>query len=121
MVLNLFSTLLMLRLGRVHDGLMVDMRASNEKLRARTVRMLRHLTGADTPAARAALADAHGSIKLATLLLHGLDAAAARALLARTDGNLRAALAGIGRAGTDIDTVNIDATAPSPPAATTGP
>jgi len=42
----------MLRLGRVHDGLMVDMRASNEKLRARGLRMLRHLTGADEMAAR---------------------------------------------------------------------
>jgi len=91
--LNLFSTLVMLRLGRAHEGLMVDMRASNAKLRARGLRMLRHLTGADEPAARAALASAEGHVKLAVLLLRGLDAAAARALLGRHDGRLRAALA----------------------------
>jgi N-acetylmuramic acid 6-phosphate etherase len=95
-VLNLFSTLVMLRLGRVHDGLMVDLRASNEKLRARAVRMLGQLAGADRPAAEAALAGADGNVKRAVLLLRGLDATAASALLARTGGNLRAALAAIG-------------------------
>lgn len=97
--LNLFSTLLMLQLGRVYDGLMVDMRASNEKLRARGLRMLRRLTGADEAAARTALAAADGRVKLAVLLLHGLDATAARALLAQTDGHLRAALATVTAAG----------------------
>ncbi len=92
-VLNLFSTLVMLQLGRVHAGLMVDMRASNEKLRVRGLRMLCQITGADDAAARAALAGAEGSVKLAVLLLRGLDAAAARALLARHGGHLRAALA----------------------------
>ncbi len=47
MVLNLFSSLLMVQMGRVYQGLMVDMQARNEKLRQRAVRMLRHLTGAD--------------------------------------------------------------------------
>jgi len=92
-VLNLLSTQIMVSLGHVHDGLMVDMRAANEKLRARALRMLRHLTGAADPAASAALAEAHGHVKLAVLLLHGLDADAARALLARNGGHLRAALA----------------------------
>jgi N-acetylmuramic acid 6-phosphate etherase len=87
----------MLRLGRVYDGLMVDMRASNEKLRARGLRMLHRLTGADAAAAQAALAAAEGSIKLAVLLLRGLDPATARALLGRVGGNLRAALAEIAR------------------------
>jgi N-acetylmuramic acid 6-phosphate etherase len=95
--LNLFSTLLMLQLGRVHDGLMVDMQAGNEKLRSRAIRMLRQLTDADEAAAHGAFARADGSIKLAVLLLRGLDPAAARALLARTGGHLRAALAEIGR------------------------
>lgn len=92
-VLNLFSTLVMLQLGRVHDGLMVDMRASNDKLRARGLRMLRHLTGADDAAARAALAGADGSVKLAVLLLRGLDPEGARMLLSRNQNSLRAALA----------------------------
>ena len=92
-VLNLFSTLLMLRLGRVHAGLMVDLRATNAKLRARALRMLRHLTGAEAAPAAAALAEAGGNVKTAVLLLHGLDLAAARALLARHHGHLRAALA----------------------------
>jgi N-acetylmuramic acid 6-phosphate etherase len=92
-VLNLFSTLTMLQLGRVHDGLMVDMRPSNEKLRARGLRMLIRLTGADEAAAQAALAAADGHVKLAVLLLHGLDATAARALLARSNDRLREALA----------------------------
>jgi N-acetylmuramic acid 6-phosphate etherase len=91
--LNLFSTLVMLQLGRVHDGLMVDMRAGNAKLRARALRMLRHLTGAEDAAAISALAAADGHVKLAVLLLRGLDAPAARALLARHGQHLRAALA----------------------------
>ncbi len=95
-VLNLFSTLVMLQLGRVHEGLMVDMRAGNDKLRARALRMLRQLTGAGDAAAQAALAEAGGHVKLAVLLLRGLDAPAAQALLARNQSRLRAALAEIG-------------------------
>ena len=94
-VLNLFSTLLMLRLGRVHAGLMVDLRATNAKLRARALRMLRHLTGAETAAAEVALAEAGGNVKTAVLLLRGLDPAAARTLLAGHHGHLRAALAAL--------------------------
>jgi N-acetylmuramic acid 6-phosphate etherase len=92
-VLNLFSTALMLQLGRVHAGLMVDMRASNDKLRARGLRMVRELAGADDATARMALAEANGHVKLAVLLLRGLPVEPARALLARHGGHLRAALA----------------------------
>jgi N-acetylmuramic acid 6-phosphate etherase len=90
--LNLLSTLLMLRLGRVHRGLMVDFRPGNAKLRARAVRMLRHLTGADETTARDALAGAGGHVKTAVLLLHGLDVPAAASLLQSHDGRLRDAL-----------------------------
>ncbi len=90
--LNLFSTLLMLRLGRVYRGRMVDMRATNAKLRRRALHMVRDLTGAAEPPARDALARAEGNVKLAVLLLRGLDPPAARALLERHDGGLRAAL-----------------------------
>jgi N-acetylmuramic acid 6-phosphate etherase len=91
-VLNLFSTLAMVRLGRVHDGLMVDMLARNAKLRDRAARMLKHLTGRDDAAIRAALAGADGRVKIAVLLLRGLDRPAADALLDRAGGRLRTAL-----------------------------
>ena len=91
-ILNLFSTMVMVRLGRVHHGLMVDMQATNEKLRGRAVRMLCHLTGHDEAAARTALQRSGGRVKLAVLVLEGLDPAAAEAALQRHGGRLRAAL-----------------------------
>ncbi len=95
-VLNLFSTLVMLRLGRIHRGLMVDMLPSNDKLRGRAVRMLRQLTGADETAARAALATTGGRVKLAVLTLRGLSVDAALDLLQRHGGHLRSALLELG-------------------------
>ncbi len=92
-VLNLFSTLVMVRLGRVYQGTMVDMLARNDKLRLRAVRMLTHLTGCDPTAARAALAQTGGRVKPAVLVVGGKGVAEADALLARHGGRLRAALA----------------------------
>jgi N-acetylmuramic acid 6-phosphate etherase len=92
-VLNLFSSLVMVRLGRVHRGLMVDMNARNAKLAQRAVRMLRELTGEDEDTVRAALDAAGGRVKTAVLVLRGLDRASAEALLARHAGHLHAALA----------------------------
>jgi N-acetylmuramic acid 6-phosphate etherase len=94
-VLNLFSTLLMVQLGRVHRGLMVDMLARNEKLRRRAERMLAHLTGAPPEPVRAALTEAGGSVKRAVLVLQGLSAPAAQALLDANANNLRRALAAL--------------------------
>ena len=95
-VLNLFSSLVMVQLGRVHQGLMVDMQARNEILRLRAVRMLHHITGMNDEAAlRAALAEAGGRVKSAVLVLRGLDRASAEALLDRSGNSLRAALAGL--------------------------
>jgi N-acetylmuramic acid 6-phosphate etherase len=93
-VLNLYSSLVMIRLGHVYRGLMVDMQARNEKLRRRAEAMLHHLTGRDEAAIRAALETAGGNVKLAVLVLEGLDRAGAQALLQDAGGNLRAALAG---------------------------
>jgi len=92
--LTLFSTLVMIRLGRIHEGRMIEMRPTNAKLMARARRMVAELTGCDTAAAALALDQAGGSTKIATLmLLHGLDRGAAEALLFRHAGILRQALA----------------------------
>ncbi len=93
--LNLFSTALMVRLGRVYRGQMVDMLARNDKLRRRAERMLTGLTGCGADEARAALQAAGGKVKLAVLMvLRGIDRDAAEAALARNGGHLRGALQG---------------------------
>jgi N-acetylmuramic acid 6-phosphate etherase len=89
-VLNLLSTTIMLRLGRVWRGQMVDMAARNEKLRRRALRMVCGLTGAAEDDARAALAQAGGKTKLAILLLRGMDADSAASALAAHGGRLGA-------------------------------
>ena len=96
-VLNLLSSLVMVQLGHVHDGLMVDMVAANEKLRRRAERMLAELTDAGLPAIRAALEASGGRVKTAVLVLEGLSAEAADAALAAHGGRLRMALAAMGR------------------------
>ena len=93
--LNLFSTLLMVRLGRVYRGQMVDMVARNSKLRGRAVRMLQGLTGCTPDAATAALSQAGGTVKTAMLILRGLSREDADVLLARHHGQLRQALDGL--------------------------
>ena len=90
--LNLLSTLVMIRLGRVHQGLMVDVQAINAKLLARSERILQKLTGGSADEARDALQRAGGNIKIAVLLLHGVTAEDAAALLAQANGQLRTAL-----------------------------
>ncbi len=95
--LTLFSTLVMIRLGRVHDGLMVDMVANNAKLRARALAMLSEIAGADGASAQAALDAAGGHVKLAVLISRGLAPEAAQALLDEHGGDLRHALAALGK------------------------
>jgi N-acetylmuramic acid 6-phosphate etherase len=91
--LNCLSTGIMVRLGFVYHGKMVEMRVSNDKLRGRAVKMVADLAGSDEPAARQALADAGGSIKLATVMvLKALTRTEAEAALAAARGNLRDAL-----------------------------
>jgi N-acetylmuramic acid 6-phosphate etherase len=90
--LNLLSSLVMILLGRVHRGLMVDVQVLNEKLMRRAETMLHRLTGRDQGEVRDALKRANGSVKLAVLLLHGCAVPEATQLLERTGGQLRAAL-----------------------------
>lgn len=91
--LNLISTLIMVRLGKVHGGLMVHMRPTNAKLRRRAQRMVQAIVKCDDAAAQAALQAAGHDIKLAVLIAGGMEREAGRTLLAKHDGNLRLALA----------------------------
>ena len=93
--LNLLSTLIMIRLGHVYDGLMVDVQAGNAKLAERSVRMLREIAGVDPGPAEAALAQADGNVKLAALVLRGLTPGAGRQLLDANDDDLRRAFAAL--------------------------
>jgi len=91
--LTLLSSLVMIRLGRVYDGMMVDVQATNKKLTQRSETMLMHLTGENEKSVRAALKQANGNVKLAVLLLKGCSLAQAKSALARSKGQLRAAIA----------------------------
>jgi N-acetylmuramic acid 6-phosphate etherase len=95
--LNLLSSLVMILLGRVYGGLMVDLQAVNAKLVRRSENILTRLTGRSGEEARRALQRANGSVKLAVLLLHGCDPGEAKGILDRAGGQLRAALALIGK------------------------
>jgi N-acetylmuramic acid 6-phosphate etherase len=65
--LNLLSSLVMIRLGRVHEGLMVDVQAVNAKLERRSENILRRLTGRGGEGVRDAQRGANGSVKLVVL------------------------------------------------------
>ncbi|WP_297546500.1 N-acetylmuramic acid 6-phosphate etherase [Amycolatopsis sp.] len=92
-ILTAFSTATMIRLGRTYSNLMVSMRATNAKLRGRTVRILREATGMSAQDCSEALTEADGELKVALVhLLSGVDADAAARTLAATDGHVRKAL-----------------------------
>lgn len=91
-ILNLLSTLIMVRLGRVYRGLMVHMRATNAKLRRRSEIMVSQITGCDDATAIESLRRANGDMKLASLIALGVDPSEAQGALTRSDGNLREAL-----------------------------
>lgn len=90
--LNMLSTLVAIRLGHVHDGHMVSVRADNDKLRERALRMVADIAGVDGGAAAAALRVANGEVKRAVLVAAGVDAEVASGLLTGHRGRLRAAL-----------------------------
>ncbi|WP_446041634.1 N-acetylmuramic acid 6-phosphate etherase [Streptomyces sp. SID1121] len=93
LVLNMISTITMIRLGKTYGNLMVDVRASNEKLRARSRRIVSLATGASDPEIEAALAATDGEVKPAILTILGeVDGPRAGSLLAESGGHLRAAL-----------------------------
>jgi N-acetylmuramic acid 6-phosphate etherase len=91
--LNLFSTQLMIRLGRVYEGHMVGLVPSNAKLVRRARRMVRAIAGCAPEVAAAALEAAGLDVRLAVLLLDGLPRAEAEGRLRATRGDLRRARA----------------------------
>jgi N-acetylmuramic acid 6-phosphate etherase len=90
--LNAFSTALMLRLGRIYKGFMVDMLVSNRKLRGRAIEMIGTLAGTPEAVAEKALDAAEGNIKLAVLIALGATREQGMARLAAAGGNLRMAI-----------------------------
>lgn len=90
--LNLLTTLAMIRLGGVHDGMMVDVQMSNAKLRDRGRRMVAQIADCDPAAAADALERTGNRVKAAVLVARGLDVQSADTLLAEAGGRLRQAL-----------------------------
>jgi N-acetylmuramic acid 6-phosphate etherase len=92
LVLNMISTIAMVRIGKTWGNLMVDLRATNAKLRERAVRIVQMVTDADRATAEAALRRVDWEVKPAVLLIElDVDPVEARARLAR-NGRLRDAL-----------------------------
>ena len=93
MVLNMISTIVMVRMGKTYGNLMVDLKATNHKLRERAIRMVELIADASREQAVAALSEVDYDVKVASLMLIApTDAATAVARIAAADGRLRAAL-----------------------------
>ncbi len=83
MVLNMLTTAAMIRLGRVHGNLMIDLQATNAKLRDRARRIVEQVTGRVGPAVEAALVESGWSARVAiVMLVRGVDPSEARRLIA---------------------------------------
>lgn len=95
--LNLLSSLVMIRLGHVYGGLMVDVQAVNRKLVRRSETMLIRLTRRSIEDVRAALTQAGGSVKLALLVLCGSGLEEAKRALTGAEGRVRVALQALGK------------------------
>jgi N-acetylmuramic acid 6-phosphate etherase len=89
---NMLSTLTAMKLHHVYDGMMVNVRAENAKLRDRAARIVARAAAVDEGAARASLAATDGAVKAAVLVARGSRPGEADLLLNETGGDLRAAL-----------------------------
>jgi N-acetylmuramic acid 6-phosphate etherase len=97
MILNMISTGAMVQIGKTLGNRMVDLQPTNEKLRIRSRRILRELTGVDDAGARDILAWCGGHLKPALVVaLAGVEPGAARSLLAAHGGQVRAAVQAAG-------------------------
>ena len=93
LVLNMLTTASMILLGKCYQNLMVDVQASNEKLKARAIRIVMQATDCDKALAEETLKQADQNAKLAIMMiLSGLDRAQAEALLEKHQGKLELAL-----------------------------
>jgi N-acetylmuramic acid 6-phosphate etherase len=93
LVLNAFSTALMVRLGKVYANLMIEVEATNAKLRRRAARLVEQAAGVDARAAEHALQQANGEVKTAIASVRlGIPPEEARARLRTVDGRLRVVL-----------------------------
>lgn len=92
-ILNMLSTAIMARMGRVYKSFMVDMIVSNAKLETRAVNMVCDITACSPEQARAALNDTDNHIKKAVLVCSGARLMDAENILQQVGGNLRQALA----------------------------
>jgi N-acetylmuramic acid 6-phosphate etherase len=102
LILNMLSTASMIRIGKTYQNLMVDLTATNDKLKARAIRVVMQATECSADTAEAALVAAGQEVKPAILtLLLGIDAATARARLDAADGVVRAALGSNGNTQND--------------------
>ena len=94
MVLNMLTTAAMIRLGKCYQNLMVDVQATNQKLKARAIRIVMQATDCDQTTAEQTLFMTHGNAKLAIMmLLSGLDKDQAETVLTQNKGRLQDALA----------------------------
>ena len=98
-VLNLISSGIMLRLGRVYRGMMVNMPPTNAKLKRRAESMVAQIAHCDPSQAASSLEQAQGDIKTAVLLALGIDTTRAETILRKCDGNLRRVFAELSRDG----------------------
>jgi N-acetylmuramic acid 6-phosphate etherase len=93
LVLNQITTLAMVQIGKVYENLMVDLRASNEKLRDRSVRIVAMLTGLSREQSQSLLESTNDEVKTAVVMQKLVtDQNSARELLKRANGKLRTAL-----------------------------
>lgn len=93
MVLNMLTTGAMVLIGKTYGNLMVDLRATNTKLRERSVRIVAEITGLSPNQAEEVLSQAGGEVKTAIVShLKSVDAVQAREILATVEGHLRSAL-----------------------------
>jgi len=96
LVLNMLTTGAMIRLGKTYGNLMVDLKATNEKLRDRSIRIVMELTGLSRPRARGLLSRADGRVKPAIVMhFRKIGLKDALRILGEYDGSLRRSIEGV--------------------------
>jgi N-acetylmuramic acid 6-phosphate etherase len=93
LVLNMLTTCTMVKIGKTYNNLMVDLKASNQKLYDRSIRIIKSAAGVDSDTAAQYLEKASMNCKLAILMIKtGSDAPEAEQALEQCEGNLKAAI-----------------------------